>query len=105
MKNSIIFLFCYLAFAFSLNSNFQFENRYFPKSVSAFPFDTPAVKEGLPTPLPKVWKTSNSVLNVQNSGFVFESTGSSCDDLTAAFERYYKILFDTPGESFNKVSD
>lgn len=66
------------------------------EDIKAFPFDTPYLKNGLPLPLPTTWTHTDKVFAVRSDGFVFNATGHTCDDLEAAFDRYYKMIFDTP---------
>lgn len=64
--------------------------------VKRFPNNSPYVRNGLPLPLPRSWKTSNNLFAVRSEGFAFNAVGMNCDDLEAAFDRYYKMIFDTP---------
>lgn len=68
--------------------------------LKAFPFyfNIP-VQDGSPVPLPKSWTKSATVFTVRNEGFRFNATGNTCDDLEAAFDRYFKMIFDTPAVS------
>lgn len=66
--------------------------RYFPSPTDP----TGYIQPGLPLPLPRTWTHSSTVFEVRGDGFVFNATGNTCDDLEAAFDRYYKMIFDTP---------
>ena len=72
--------------------------RYFPTPTDP----TGYIRPGLPLPLPRTWQHSDTVYEVRGDGFVFNATGNNCDDLEAAFDRYYKMIFDTPNS--NEVS-
>lgn len=92
-----LLLFC-LAHIVSANEQYPYSKKYYQKNVNYFPFidNSPVtVRDGLPIPLPKVWSTSNDMLVVRSNGFTFNATGNTCDDLEAAFDRYYKMMFDT----------
>lgn len=69
--------------------------------VGFYPFNKPITRDGLPVPLPRSWKRSSVVLEVKNEGFLFNATGVKCDDLEAAFDRYYKMIFDVPSAKFS----